>query len=461
MRSPLIFAYVLVMFVAMVQFVSATISASWYSYAWRTPEHADSTSWLPPEAPRLSFSVIVPARHEETSLPATLSQLIALDHPDFEVIVATGHDDSGTTAVAQQFADQDPSGRISVVVGYHPEKNKPRSLNLALQSCTKEIVVIFDAEDDVAADLLRHADTLFVSRQVDIVQGGVQLMNYEKSWWSLQNVMEYFLWFSSRLHYHAEQQFIPLGGNTVFIRRDLLLQAGGWNEDCLAEDCEIGVRLSVQGARTAVAYSADLATREETPVSLRKFITQRTRWNQGYLQVLKLGHWKKLPTFGDRLMARYLLAAPFFQAIPAVLVPVSALTIVSFKIPVMFVLLAWLPTVPSLTMLTIEVLALRKFGRDFSCRVGAKQYAQLLLMAIPYQLVLSLAAVNALYRQVRGINNWQATAHVNAHRLAVVGGVGTAPRQLGHPAWVEEMRDHDRNAASTSTATSTATAIGD
>ena len=96
------------------------------------------------------------------------------------------------------------------------------------------------------------------------MQGGVQLMNYHSNWYSVRNVLEYYFWFRSRLHFHAAQRFIPLGGNTVFVRTDLLRQAGGWDPDCLAEDCELGVRLSSAGARVAVAYDPELVTREET-----------------------------------------------------------------------------------------------------------------------------------------------------------------------------------------------------
>jgi len=40
---------------------------------------------------------------------------------------------------------------------------------------------------------------------------------------------------------------VPLGGNTVFLRRDLLEQIGGWDQDCLTEDADVGIRLSTTG----------------------------------------------------------------------------------------------------------------------------------------------------------------------------------------------------------------------
>jgi glycosyltransferase XagB len=93
---------------------------------------------------------------------------------------------------------------------------------------------VFDAEDEVHPELLRHVDARFAIPAADVVQGGVQLMNYRSSWYALRNVLEYYFWFLSRLHFHAQQRFIPLGGNTVFIRTDRLRQVGGWDPECLA-----------------------------------------------------------------------------------------------------------------------------------------------------------------------------------------------------------------------------------
>ena len=45
---------------------------------------------------------------------------------------------------------------------------------------------------------------------VEVVQCGVQLMNYESNWYSMLNVLEYFFWFKSRLHYHARLGMFPL-----------------------------------------------------------------------------------------------------------------------------------------------------------------------------------------------------------------------------------------------------------
>lgn len=209
---------------------------------------------------------------------------------------------------------------------------------------------------------------------------------------------------------------MPLGGNTVFFRRDLLERAGGWDDNCLAEDCEIGIRLGAAGARTAVAYAPALATREETPVSVRSLVRQRTRWNQGYLQVLGKGEWRRLPTRRQRLSARYLLTMPLLQAFAGVMVPASFATILVLKAPVLVVLLTFTPLVPSLVTIGVELAGLHEFGRAFALRVRVRDYVKLVLGAFPYQALLAIAAVRAALRASRRVGDWEKTAHVGAHR---------------------------------------------
>jgi cellulose synthase/poly-beta-1,6-N-acetylglucosamine synthase-like glycosyltransferase len=246
-------------------------------------------------------------------------------------------------------------------------------------------------------------------------------MNYRSSWYSLRNVLEYYFWFKSRLHFQAHAGFIPLGGNTIFVQRALLERVGGWDPVCLAEDCDLGARLSAEGARTVVAYDPVLTTREETPDSLRGLARQRTRWNQGFLQVLRKPHWRRLPP-RQRALAFYTLASPFFQAFAGVLIPISLATAVALSAPVPLALLTFLPLVPLLMILTVEGAGLREFCREYGESVRARDYAKLVIGAAPYQIVLAFAAVRAVLRELVGRRDWHKTSHAGAHLDAVSAG---------------------------------------
>jgi cellulose synthase/poly-beta-1,6-N-acetylglucosamine synthase-like glycosyltransferase len=396
----------------------AATTLSWMLHAWRTPKHLTDTRFEKLVAkPLLSFSLLVPARHEQAVLGETLDTLAAIRHPDFEVLAIIGHDDPETEAVARAAAERHPD-RVRVVIDYSDPKNKPKALNTALAACRGGIVGVFDAEDEVHPDLIRHIDARFVQTGADVVQGGVQLMNAQTSWWSLRNCLEYYFWFRSRLHYHAARNFIPLGGNTVFTRTDLLREVGGWDPECLAEDCEIGVRLSSRGAVVAVAYEPEVVTREETPGSIRSLVKQRTRWNQGFLQVLGKGEWRKLPTRGQRLLARYTLSMPFLQAATGLLVPLSVALMFFTSVPTGIVLVTLLPIVPTIMTVAVEAAGYGEFCALYGLRRRLRDYVFLVVGAIPYQLLLAFAAMRAVVRQLRGDGSWEKTEHSNLHRVA-------------------------------------------
>ncbi|HJQ41727.1 MAG TPA: glycosyltransferase [Jatrophihabitantaceae bacterium] len=431
--TPIAVIGLLLLSVALFAIAAATLW--WMLHAWRTPAVLRTTGFeVRRDEPRCSFSLLVPARHEEAVLGHTLDQLADLDHPSFEVLAIVGHDDDGTRSVAEASAARHPD-RVRVVVDQNWPKNKPKALNTALPECRGDVVGVFDAEDEVDRRLLRQVDTCFTTTDAHVVQGGVQLVNFQSSWYSLRNCLEYFFWFRSRLHLHAEHRFIPLGGNTVFVRRDVLQAVGGWDPECLAEDCELGVRLSALGARVEVAYDPTLVTREETPPTLVALFKQRTRWNQGFLQVLRKGEWRRLPTSRQRMLARYTLAMPFLQAITGIAIPISLLAMMRFHAPVPIAMLSFLPAVPTLATLAFEAAGLREFGRLYYVRPRAWDYVRLVAGTFVYQVILAAAAIRAVARELRGARGWEKTAHVGAHRAPSVAtidlrdGVGASVEQ--------------------------------
>jgi cellulose synthase/poly-beta-1,6-N-acetylglucosamine synthase-like glycosyltransferase len=412
-KSPLLL-YLLYLAVSLFVGVVAVTTLIWMLHAWRTPDSL-TESRLEPDGREMaySFSLIVPARHEEAVLETTLSRLISSDHPDFEVLVVVGADDPGTREVAERMASHHPE-RIRVIVDPSWPKSKPKALNAALPYCSATITGVFDAEDDVHPALLRRVDQCFQGTDADIVQAGVQLMNFRTSWYTVHNVLEYYFWFRSRLHVHARQRFIPLGGNTVFIRTSILRAVSGW-ADCLAEDCEIGVRLSALGARTAVFYEPELVTREECPPTLRAFIRQRTRWNQGYLQTLARGYWRRLPTRQSALGV-YILASPYFMTLAWLMIPAAIATAVTVKAPIVVTLVSFLPLLPMLAMLVVEGVGLAEFCRLYDQRrPSARDYRRLVLGLLVYQAVLAFAAAWAVVREARGVRGWEKTTHLGLH----------------------------------------------
>src|SRR4051812_46998548 len=430
--------YLLYVSVSLVLGVIAGTTLVWMLHAWRTPASlAASGLSRSSRTCTSSFSLIVPARHEEAVLEATLTRLVRSDHPDFEIVVVVGDDDPATREAAERVAIRHP-GRVRVVIDPSWPKSKPRALNNALPCCSGAITGVFDAEDDVHPALLERVDECFQRTQADVVQAGVQLMNFRSSWLTVRNVLEYYFWFRSRLHLHARQGFIPLGGNTVFVRTPLLRAVSGWDPECLAEDCELGVRLSSLGARTAVFYEPELVTREECPPTLRAFARQRTRWNQGYLQTLRKGYWRRLP-LGQRTLGVYILAMPYLMAIAWLLLPVALATAIAVKAPVPITLISFTPALPMLAMLGAEVVGIGDFCRAYGEEPSWRDYRRLILGLPLYQAVLAFASARAVAREAKGDRGWEKTTHMGLH-LAQASAEHAAQADVFDPVPVRRQR---------------------
>ncbi|MBV9895489.1 MAG: glycosyltransferase [Chloroflexi bacterium] len=406
-------------------------------YTWDSPE-SHSAAKAPAEflPPARSFTVMLPARHEEDVIQTTIERVVRANYPAhlLEIVVICKTDDQGTIAQAEEKIARLRSegvSNVNVLTFSTPPTNKPHGLNVGLAATSHQIVTIFDSEDDIHPDIFNVVNTVMLTENVNVVQSGVQLMNYDSNWYSTLNVLEYFFWFKSRLHYHARAGMTPLGGNTVFFARNVLERAGGWDERNLTEDADVGIRISSMREPVRVVYDDRYVTREETPPSLNHFIRQRTRWSQGFLQTLKKGDWTRLPTFEQRLLAIYTLMFPSIQTVLGLYVVVSLATMFTIKTPVLVAITLSLPLYLLLAHLLLAIIGLYEFAAAHHLKPTWTTPLVMIITYLPYQWVLSYASVRATIRELRGINNWEKTAHVGAHRVESAPSRSAAGAKIG------------------------------
>lgn len=388
-------------------------------YIWEKPEQAwrNSAPTIYRE-PHYSFTIMLPARHEEDVYRETIQKVYDLNYPKhlIQILAICRDDDPGTIAEARAKINELCDPNVQIVIFNDKPINKPHGLNLALQVSKNDIVTIFDAEDEPHPDILNVINTTYLNEQVDVVQSGVQLMNHNTKWFCFLNVLEYFFWFKSSLHFFASVGMTPLGGNTVFVRRSLMEQLGGWDETCLTEDADLGIRLCLSKAKVRIIYDDEFVTREETPHTIEQFIKQRTRWNQGFIQILLRGRWLELKQFKQRFLALYVLILPEVQALFTLMVPVSLLMFFFSKLPVWMAMITCAPFYCFILAMFIDLAGLHEFVRVHRRPWRWREAFMLLIAFFPYQLLLGIGAIRAVYRFVKGASNWEKTAHIGQHR---------------------------------------------
>ncbi len=411
---------ILYMLIILVMSIQAIFNIRLRLFIWEVPENA-SLNRAPTvyRDPCLSFSILLPARHEEAVFRETIQKVYDLNYPKelMQIVAICRDDDPGTIAEVQAKIDELGDPNVQLLIFNDTPISKPHSLNLGLQVARGDIVTIFDAEDEPHSDILNIINTSMLDEDVDAIQSGVQLMNHNTRWFCFMNVLEYFFWFKSSMHFFARIGMTPLGGNTVFVRRELMEQLGGWDEYCLTEDADLGIRLSLAHARIRIIYEDEFVTREETPNSIGQFIKQRTRWNQGFIQILFKGEWLRMEKFSQRLLAFYVLILPELQAFFAVMLPIAIVMFFLIKFPLWLAIFTFVPLYCFVLAIFIDLAGLHEFLKAHKRKWRWREAFILMIFFFPYQWILSIGALRAVYRSMRGASNWEKTAHIGQHRM--------------------------------------------
>ncbi len=389
-------------------------------YTWENKnaakENNPQKSFLPPQ---YSFTAIVPCKHEMNTIADTIKAMHAIKYPASKkqiiVVIHEGTDD-GTIGIVKSTIKSLNARNIKLVTYNESPINKPHGLNKALEESTGDYVAIFDAEDEPHPDLFSVVNTSLISSKADVVQSGVQLMNFHSNWYSTFNVLEYYFWFKSSLHFYAKNKVMPLGGVSVFFRRHMLEQVGGWDLNCLTEDAEIGIRLSLAGAKMSVIYDAEYATREETPPDVVSFIKQRTRWAQGFLQILSRKSFLYFPTFKQKFLAAYILSWPLIIPFVFLLLPFAIVMMFFITVPPALAVLSNISLLIFLSFIILEIIGFYEFVTEYKLKFKVSNILVLVFLFYPYTLLLTIASIRAVYRNLSNITVWEKTEHKNVHR---------------------------------------------
>ena len=260
------------------------VAAFWSQLSHNVPDRAApfcaNTSAF--RLPRVS--VLVPLLNETEIAGALIKRLSRLTYPKslLNIILVL---EAGDKLTRETIARTDMPPWISVIEV--PEANrlttKPRALNYALDFCQGSIVGVWDAEDSPEPDQIERVVNRFhqAPKNVACLQGVLDYYNSRTNWISRCFTIEYATWWRILLPGIARLGLvIPLGGTTLFFRRDILEKLCGWDAHNVTEDADLGVRLARHGYVTELLPTV---TFEEANCRAWPWVKQRSRWLKGFL----------------------------------------------------------------------------------------------------------------------------------------------------------------------------------
>ena len=259
-------------------------------------------------------SVIVPAFNEAKVIEKTIHSLLAQQYGGtLDVVVVDDGSPDGTGDVAKAAFAGDPR----VVVFTKPNGGKASALNFGIQRARGEIVICLDAdtvfEPRTIAELVRPLS----DPKVGAVAGNAKVgnrLNLVTRWQALEYVTSQNV---DRRAFDLLNCITVVPGAVGAWRRSVVIEAGGFTHDTLAEDQDLTIELRKRGWRIAYAERAIAWT--EAPDTFATLLKQRFRWSFGTLQCA----WKhrdtvlrpKYGTLGMIAMPNTLLFQLFFTAI--------------------------------------------------------------------------------------------------------------------------------------------------
>ncbi len=234
-------------------------------------------------------SILIPAHNEEIVIERTVQAMLALNYPKerLEIIVVNDGSKDRTGEVVAEIAARHREVKLVNVPEGEGGKGKSRTLNVGLEHAMGDVIAVYDADNRPEPDSLRYlVANLVEDPKLGAVLGKVRTINRDRNSLTRFINLEFisFQWLMQGGRYKLFN-LATLPGTNYVIWRKVLDKAGRFDEEAIAEDAELSIRLYEMGYRIKfIPYSV---TWEQEPEDVKTFVRQRTRWVQGMTYIVR------------------------------------------------------------------------------------------------------------------------------------------------------------------------------
>lgn len=298
------------------------------------------------------ISVLVPAFNEEKTIIPSVSNLLTLNFPEYEIIVINdGSDDETLSLMVSKFNMVEIDRPLSLKLQHQPIRaqyvsinhpnlflvdkengGKADALNVGINASRYPLFCSMDADSLLESDALIRASKLFVEDREVIATGGIirvlngsivengkitSVRSPRRAIECFQSV-EYIRGFlTGRTSWNAFNSLLIISGAFGIFRKDMIQAIGGYRKT-VGEDMDLVVRLHRYCNKEKIPYKIlfvpDPVCWTQVPSDYRSLLKQRNRWHRGLIDSLRFSR-------GMALNPRYgkvgLVGIPYFTLVEA------------------------------------------------------------------------------------------------------------------------------------------------
>jgi len=269
-------------------------------------------------------SLLVPAYNEELMIKENVRSLLALNYPEYEVIVVNdGSKDDTAKIMIEEFGLKEIKPIVAKQIktekvrGYYHNPEYPNlffidkenggkadSLNAGINLSRHPLISTIDADSLLEKDALTRIarvymenpeETVAVGGNVRIVNnctvenGTVKNIRFPKQWWpALQNVEYIKAFLGGRIGWSSINGLIIVSGAFGVFQKDKVIAVGGYRGGYPGEDMNIVIKLHRYCLENKIPYQVafcpDAVCWTQAPDTYRILSSQRMRWGRGNLK---------------------------------------------------------------------------------------------------------------------------------------------------------------------------------
>ena len=277
-----------------------------------------------------SVSVIAPAYNEAETIIDNVKCLIALQYPNYEIILVNdGSTDDTLPRIIEYFnlvkvnrvfenkldaapvkaiyQSQNPAYNYLVVVDKE-NGGKSDALNAGINISNNDLFLAIDVDciiepdallkmvkpfiDDNKHEVIASGGVIRIANSCEVTEGRITKVNYPKNFWAKFQVLEYFRAFTlGRMAWSKLNGLLIISGAFGLFDRKRVVNIGGYDRNSVGEDLELVVRLrrymyEVEKLKYRVAFIPDPLCWTEVPEKYSILKRQRNRWTRGAIDTI-------------------------------------------------------------------------------------------------------------------------------------------------------------------------------